>query len=206
MPKAAKAGTNTNVKNAEASKMPEKDKSGMPTEAESEEDKKSDAGQTGENVSQNQNALLEGEVWKVVISSRHELETLNDLSNRTVIVTPKIQQKVVVEEAKEEEKVVEKVTTKAKEKKITFDKKIPDARSDPIPKPPQYPCARPPRGYVPPRPVPNASPGLTKSLSSRSSVSSSNVAVVSPLPIKSSMSSPPSVISDHCGTYQGPML
>ena len=51
---------------------------------------------------------------------------------------------------------------------------------DPIPKPPQYPCARPPRSYIPGRPIPNASPGVTRSM--RSSFSSDNIAVVSPLP------------------------
>ena len=45
--------------------------------------------------------------------------------------------------------------------------------SDPIPKPTQYPCARPPRNHIPQRQIPNASPGLTRH---------SNIAVVSPLP------------------------
>ena len=45
--------------------------------------------------------------------------------------------------------------------------------SDPIPKPTQYPCARPPRNHIPQRQIPNASPGLTRR---------SNIAVVSPLP------------------------
>ena len=45
-------------------------------------------------------------------------------------------------------------------KKVQIDKKVVDPRADPIPKPPQYPCARPPRGYVPPRVAPNASPGM----------------------------------------------
>jgi hypothetical protein len=70
---------------------------------------------------------------------------------RTVIITPKIQQKVV-EEAKvvEEEVVAAAAVAKAvtREKKITFDRKVPDSRADPIPKPPQYPAARPPRFFV----------------------------------------------------------
>lgn len=46
-------------------------------------------------------------------------------------------------------------------KKVQIDKKLVDPRADPIPKPPQYPCARPPRNYIPAKVVPNASPGKT---------------------------------------------
>ena len=197
VPKAGKPSTNPTAKNV-------KEKSGSNTETESDDDKKSDSSQNQKvaaGVIQDQNAIMEGEDWKVVISSRHELATTSDEPNRTVIVTPK--QKVIEVEAEEEVKVVEKA--KVREKKITFDKKVVDPRADPIPKPPQYPCARPPRNYVPPRPVPNASPGMSMTMSGRNSVVSSNVAVVSPLPTKtisSTASTPARNSFDKCGTFQ----
>ena len=53
--------------------------------------------------------------------------------------------------------------TKKKEVK-KFEKKVTDARSDPIPKPSMFPAARPPRGYMPSRPVPNSSLGVSMTL------------------------------------------
>ena len=203
VPKAGKPSTNQTAKNGKS------EKSGSNTETESDDDKKSDSSQNQnqnrQNVVQDQNAILEGEDWKVVISSRHELATTSDEPNRTVIITPKQKVLEVETEVEEEVKVVEKA--KVREKKITFDRKVADPRADPIPKPPQYPCARPPRGYVPPKPVPNASPGMSMTMSGRNSVVSSNVAVVSPLPTKtiSSTSSTParsSFAGDKCGTFQ----
>jgi hypothetical protein len=53
-----------------------------------------------------QNAVLEGEDWKVTITSKHELETSSDLPHKTVTITPKIPAAVVEEEVFVEEQQV----------------------------------------------------------------------------------------------------
>jgi hypothetical protein len=54
-----------------------------------------------------QTSIMDGEEWKVIISSKHELETISDFpNNKTVMITPK----VVVKEADKIEKKKEKVS------------------------------------------------------------------------------------------------
>lgn len=101
--------------------------------------------------------LIDDEEWKVTITSKHELETHSDDPNKVVIVKPK-----PVEEVKEEVKEVAKKAVKAKKAKKLD--KVKDPRHDPIPKPSMFPAARPPRGYVPPCALPNASPGVTAAI------------------------------------------
>jgi hypothetical protein len=86
---------------------------------------------------------------------------ISDSPHNTVIITPKTPPPPPKEE-KKAVKAAKAAAVKTKDKKITFEKKVYDARSDPIPKPPQYPCARPPRNYIPQRQIPNASPGVTR--------------------------------------------
>ena len=71
---------------------------------------------------------------------------------------------------------------KTKEKKVVkkFEKKIYDARSDPIPKPAMYPAPRPPRDHIPQRVVPNSSLGVTMALADGSSPRGDSVLGVSP--------------------------
>jgi len=53
-----------------------------------------------------QTSIMDGEEWKVIISSKHELETISDFpNNKTVMITPK----VVAKEAEKAEKKKEKV-------------------------------------------------------------------------------------------------
>lgn len=73
-----------------------------------------------------QSSVLEGEEWRVTISSKHELLTSSDPDNRTVIIRPKTPPK---EEKKAAVKAAKAAAVKSKEKKITFEKKIHDARS-----------------------------------------------------------------------------
>ena len=97
--------------------------------------------------------LVDDEEWKVTVTSAHELETTSDSESKTVVVKPKVQE-VIKEEAKAAAKAEKKAEKKAKVITKKKDKDI-------IPKPPMFPAARPPRGYVPPKPVPNASYGMS---------------------------------------------
>lgn len=71
-----------------------------------------------------QSSILEGEEWRVTISSKHELLTSSDPDNKTVTIRPKTPPKVEKAAAKAAKAAVGK-----KEKKITFEKKLTDARS-----------------------------------------------------------------------------
>ena len=66
--------------------------------------------------------------------------------------------------------MVTATVAKTKEKKQTvkkLEKKVSDARSDPIPKPQMFPAARPPRDQVPLRTMPNSSLGVAATLNDR---------------------------------------
>ena len=122
----------------------------------------------------------------MTISSKHELTTSSDTPNKTVIITPKIQEKIV-----EEKKEVKQVVAKTKEKRVVTQTK----KSREIPAPPQYPCTRPPKEYVEPRPY-----GWPMVLDRNS-----NIAIVAPLP-KSLGTTPLSNRNsfenlDQCGVY-----
>ena len=100
--------------------------------------------------------LLEDDEWKVTIASKdYELETIQTDPNKIVVVRPKPK---VIEEVKEEVKVAKKAKVKAKKIEKVKEKK------DIIPKPQMFPAARPPRGYCPPRVLPNASMGVTTAI------------------------------------------
>ena len=105
--------------------------------------------------------LFDGEDWKVTIESEHTLVTEQDTPRKTIVITPKPEEKgeeeLVVET--EEEKKTEEVKQK-KAVKLTKTKTR-DPRYCPIPKPPQFPAARPPREYVPVKQVPNSSSGVS---------------------------------------------
>ena len=104
--------------------------------------------------------LVDDDKWKVTVTSEHhELETTSDSESKTVIVKPKIKAK---EEVKEEVKAAKKAEAKkASVKKVKTEKKEKD-----IIAPPMFPAPRPPRGYVPPKPVPNASYGVNGAVGS----------------------------------------
>jgi hypothetical protein len=121
-------------------------------------DKKATTTTTHENI-------IEDDDWKVTITSKHELETVTDEPNKTITVTPKTppQQEVVLKKEVLKKGPVAKIKAKVVAAVNKGDRKIYDARSDPIPKPPQYPAARPPRGYVPPRQATNTSLGVAGS-------------------------------------------
>ena len=100
--------------------------------------------------------LLEDDEWKVTIASKdYELETIQTDPNKIVVVRPKPK---VVEEVIEEVKVAKKAKVKAK--KI---EKVKEKKFDQV-KPQMFPAARPPRGYCPPRVLPNASMGVTTAI------------------------------------------
>jgi hypothetical protein len=110
--------------------------------------------------------LFEGEDWKVTIQSEHQLVTESDTPRKTVVITPKPDDNTKQEELKtdEEEKKTTDEKTKRKAVKLTKTKNK-DPRYCPIPKPPQFPAARPPREYVPVKQVPNSSSGVSGSMS-----------------------------------------
>ncbi len=135
----------------------------------------------------NEGVLRDDDQWKVTISFKHELDYVSDSEQKTIVVTPRASQDLgkkqqdVVQEvkkkaatavaAKKPTKIATVAKTVAKAKTVTtkvdtpkLDRKIVDPRSDPIPKPSQFPSARPPRDYVPPKVTPNASAGVTGTL------------------------------------------
>ena len=105
--------------------------------------------------------LFEGEDWKVTIESEHTLVTEQDTPRKTIVITPKPEEKeqeelkVETEEEKKTEEVKQKRAVKLTKTKTR------DPRYCPIPKPPQFPAARPPREYVPVKQVPNSSSGVS---------------------------------------------
>ncbi len=102
-------------------------------------------------------ANFDADDWKVTVTSSHQLDITSDTPNKTVVVTPRSKEEE--EEAPKEAtppspppKV--KVAQRKERKPVTAIRRVPlpaasDARSDPIPKPPQFPCARPPRDHRP---------------------------------------------------------
>ena len=93
-------------------------------------------------------ATIDTDEWKVTVTSSHQLDVSSE-SPKTIVVT----------RAPEEKKTETPPPLKAKtpplkkKKPVTAIRRpVRDARSDPIPKPPQFPCARPTRDQ---RPVPS---------------------------------------------------
>ena len=117
-------------------------------------------------LSKSKSKLVEGEEWKVTISSEHTLETSADTPRKTITVTPKPQEKKKAEVGKVQAKTAKVTSNKGTAKGKVEKKAVKDPRSDPIPKPPQFPAPRPPRGYVPLKQVPNSSAGVTMSIHS----------------------------------------
>ena len=100
---------------------------------------------------------MEGEDWKVTIQSEHTLETVADTPRKTITVTPATGGK-----GKSDDEAKAEAASKAKGKgKRDRSKSRSRDMTDPIPKPPMAPAARPPRGYVPPKPTPNLSGGVS---------------------------------------------
>ena len=69
-------------------------------------------------------SILEGEEWRVTISSKHELLTSSDPDNKTVTIRPRTPPKVEKAAVK-----AAKAAAVKKEKKIKFEKKLTDPRA-----------------------------------------------------------------------------
>ena len=107
--------------------------------------------------------LFEGEDWKVTIESEHTLVAEQDTPRKTIVITPKPDDDNKQEEKLKSDTEEEKKTDEVKQqRKVKLTKtKNKDPRYCPIPKPPQFPAARPPREYIPVKQVPNSSSGVS---------------------------------------------
>ena len=111
---------------------------------------------------------FDGEQFKVTVQSEHKLIAEPEGDGRTMVITPNPDDDDtgLDDSAAKAEEDLQKTNedTKKERKKTKSSTKNKDPRYCPIPKPPQFPAARPPREYVPVKQVPNSSSGVASSV------------------------------------------